>query len=81
MIIYNYGRIKCKSTRKILHNLLKGINSIIKRRERLVSLVINESLPIIRASTHLGLKYSTAKLIVKRFRETGILYESKRAKS
>jgi transposase len=34
---------------------------------------------ITKASKHLGLKYSTAKLIVKRFKETGILYESKKA--
>lgn len=42
-----------------------------KKRMRLVNLVLEESYSIARAGRKLSIKPSTAKLIVKRFRETG----------
>ena len=42
-----------------------------KRRQKLIELVENKNWLIRKAGEKLGIKLSTAKLIVKRYRETG----------
>lgn len=47
---------------------------IIQMRQRLVNLVLNKGMSIRRAARKTGIKNSTAKRIVKRFREQGTFH-------
>lgn len=44
-----------------------------QKKEKLVNEVIHKDKSVHKASKKLGIKYSTAKAIVKRFKETGLL--------
>ena len=45
----------------------------LQKKEKLVNLVIDKKKSVHKASKILGIKYSTAKAIVKRYKETGVL--------
>lgn len=48
------------------------------RREQLIEMVFEKNRPINKASKRLGIKYSTAKLIVKKYKETGTFFMKKK---
>lgn len=46
-------------------------------RAKLIEMVCSESIPCIQAGKRLGISPSTAKMIVKKFRENGRIFEKK----
>ena len=47
--------------------------AFIKKKEKLINQVVHKDKSVHRAAKTLGIKYSTAKAIVKRFKDTGVL--------
>ena len=50
----------------------------VNRREQLIRMVVEDDKHINKAAKKLGIKYSTAKLIIKKFKETGTLFVKKK---
>ena len=46
----------------------------VNRREQLIKMVVDDDKHINKAAKKLGIKYSTAKLIIKKYKETGTLF-------
>jgi transposase len=55
----------------------KVINNLFQRRQSLVDLVIEKGYSIGRAAVRLKIKLSTAKMIVKKYKEHGRFFEKK----
>jgi len=49
-------------------------------RRKLIDMVCEDSMPCILAGKELGISPSTAKMIVKKFRESGRIFEKKQEK-
>jgi hypothetical protein len=63
--------------KEIRSDLHSGSSLIIQRRESLVQTVIEKGLPLSKAARRFNIKLSTAKLILKRFKETGRFFPKK----
>ena len=75
VIFYN-SKVKTSKTQdaephQICKNYLIGILHITQKRQKLVKLVLEDGWSINKARKKLGIKPSTAKLIVKKFKSTG----------
>ena len=46
----------------------------VNRREQLIKMVVEDDKHINKAAKKLGIKYSTAKLIIKKYKETGTFF-------
>lgn len=55
-------------------------NSLLKKRRDLTTLVLEHSLSIHKAAKKTGIKLSTAKLIIKKFKRDGTYFETKEDK-
>ena len=78
LILKYVRRIKEKRQGQTLcQNQYNRIFDDIKRRQQLVELVIDKNYSIGRASHRLKLKLSTAKMIIKKYRDHGTFFEKK----
>ena len=62
---------------KIFKDLIASKDIAIKKRQKLVNLVLSQQSSIAKAARKLMIKVSTAKLIIRRFKQTGTFFEKK----
>lgn len=74
------GKNRRTSSKEIRQDRYLGNLDVIQLRKRLVQEVIEEERSLSKTAQKLGIKLSTAKVIIKRFKEEGTFFQKKKDK-
>ena len=75
--MYTNNDRKMGFTQKICQNIIISTSLISKKRKKLIEMVASLKKTIVQSARQLKVKLSTAKLILKKFKETGSFFDKK----